>query len=393
MEYFYLMNEYDKVLKFGFEVTELGNHYEICDVYLPDQLPLWIRDSFGSEALFDWVERRVIPVNRHHMEAVLGAINLENKFDVLRYSHAMSLNDTFWIQEENENLNYYEINLYDNKFDEALGWIAFTGLPSDISRHLSTPELTTGGALPKYWQKISFDDIILCKGGTEGYSNAGYEPFGEIVAYLISKRIKINNIPVSFEFRNKKPVSVTKLFTSRKFGLLSANQYLIYNFPKYKYVSLERMLEAMEKDLPSVKPFYDMCFFDYLIENGDRHLNNWGFLVNNKTMRIDSFAPLWDNGASLMFDNSEMYHNEFDFASFSIRYDFVKTCEYKEEYISLCRRLVASVNSGELAAECSDMLKDYTPYRNRVQPALEFVKSRCEEYIKCAESGVLRLKK
>jgi hypothetical protein len=62
--------------------------------------------------------------------------------------------------------------------------------------------------LPKYWQRLSADNIILCKGGTEGYSNAGLEPFAEVIAYLIAMRIGVNAIPYHLERRNEKPVSM-----------------------------------------------------------------------------------------------------------------------------------------------------------------------------------------
>jgi len=31
--------------------------------------------------------------------------------------------------------------------------MAFTGIPSEVSKNLSTPELTTVGVLPKYWDR------------------------------------------------------------------------------------------------------------------------------------------------------------------------------------------------------------------------------------------------
>lgn len=42
-----------------------------------------------------------------------------------------------------------------------------------------------------------------------------------------------------------------------------------------------------------------MILFDALICNADRHFGNFGFLVDNKTMKIKGLAPIFDNGASL----------------------------------------------------------------------------------------------
>ncbi len=383
MKKYYLMNEYDKVLEFGHDFSLIGDVYEIYNIFDESQLPIDLRKKENLKyALLNWVNSRAIPVNRHHMEAILGAINLENRFDILYYSHGLSLNDTFWVQEITENLNFDHINLYDNPFDEALGWIAFTGLPSNISRHLSTPEITTEGMLPKFWQRVNTSNIILCKGGTEGFSNAGLEPYAEVIASIIAKHLEVNSISYHLEKRNKKYVSISKLFTTREFGLLTANKYFKFSYPNFNFISLEMALEKMRKDFKSIKPFYDMCFFDYIIENSDRHLNNWGFKISNKNQEIQDFSVLWDNGMSLDFEKPEDLRKRIDFASFNVKYDFVKTCEFKEDYLKKCSRLMRLINNGSLYKECFEAVKGFEIYEKRIYKTLEFLNLKCEKFIK-----------
>jgi len=376
------MNAHNRILTFEHEYTDIGDQYTNISVNQPLLLPMDLCQTEVTAArLGDWVERRVIPVNRHHMEAVLSAINLQNHFDVLCYSHGMSLNDTFWIQEESEGLDFDSINLYDNPFDQALGWIAFTGIPSDISRHLSTPETTTDGMLPKYWHRISTNDIVLCKGGTEGYSNAGLEPFAEVLAYLIAKRIGVNTIPYHLERRNDKPASVSRLFTTKETGLLTASRYLSYKEPGVRYISMQVALEHMRKDFGDLTAFYEMCFFDYIIENGDRHLNNWGFSINNAKQEIVGFAPLWDNGAALDYERGDEMHAQLRFASFNIRYDFLKTCPCRHKLNAMSLRLIAAIGDGSLGQECMDAVRGFERYEPRVKPTLAFVERRCRGFI------------
>ena len=383
MALYHLMNGGIRVMAFERQTTDVGNTYTIHSVDCPELLPPVFRraDNMGY-AMTDWVQRRTIPVNRHNMEAVLGAINMEDRFSILCYCHGLSLNDTYWVQSEDEKLRFDDINLYDNPFDEALGWIAFTGLPSNISRNLSSPEFTTEGMLPKYWQRVSAESIILCKGGTEGYSNAGLEPFAEVVAYLIAKRIGVNTIPYHLETRADKPVSISKLFTSKSTGLLTANNYLVEAFPGYNFISLDMALTRMKDDFDDLAPFYEMCFFDHIIENGDRHLNNWGFSVDNATRTITGFAPLWDNGAALYFERHEDMRARFNFASFDIRYDFLKTCPFRRELAAKARTLVAAIGDGSLTKECMEAVQGFERYEVRVEPALEFVEKRCQEFMK-----------
>ena len=47
--------------------------------------------------------------------------------------------------------------------------------------------------------------------------------------------------------------------------------------------------------------FADMLVFDCLIENTDRHLNNFGMLADSRTGEVKSMAPLFDHGFSLLF--------------------------------------------------------------------------------------------
>lgn len=232
MKDYLFLNGENVLFEFKHEYTLEGNRYELGDLYVAiELLPLEFQTyGYTNQSLASWIESRVAPVGRHHMEAILGAVNLKNKFDVLLYCHGLSLNDTYWVKEGDDLVTFQDINLYDNPFDEALGWIAFTGLPSNISRNLSTPEFTTEGALPKYWQKLSSSNIILTKGGTSGYANAGGEPYSEVIASIIAKKLNINAISYVIDKRNKKIVSISKLFTSKQFGLITMNEYLKYKF-------------------------------------------------------------------------------------------------------------------------------------------------------------------
>jgi len=385
MERFHLYNADSLIATFTHTLTELGEDSYDVNVIKPDELPIQLRKSCSNEHFDTWINRRSVPVNRHHMEAMLGALNLKTAFEIMRYSHALSLNDTFWIKEESENVTFAEINLYDNKFDEALGWIAFTGLPSDISRNLSTPELTTEGVLPKYWQRLSVDEIVLCKGGTSGYLNAGYEPYREVAAHIIAKHLGIEAIPYHLEKRNDKIVSVSKLFTSKETGLITGGSYIEYNALVAGPRRMGAFLEYANRDGIDLKGFYEMCFLDYIIENFDRHLNNWGFKVNNRTQKIVGFSPVWDNGMSLDFGKPKDLRARFDFSSFAVSYDFVKTCEYHTDFKKRVHKLLIKIKSNELYNDIHEATNDYYPSADLHKNTVQFVQERCLEFLKPKE--------
>jgi len=382
VERFQLLNGETLVVSFTHDRTLIGDTYTDIAVHEPSQLPIRLKNECSETTLRDWIERRSVPVNRHHMEAMLGALNLERPFDIMRYSHALSLNDTFWIKEERENVTFGEINLYENKFDEALGWIAFTGLPSDISRNLATPELTTAGMLPKFWQRLGFNDIVMVKGGTSEFSNAGFEPYREVAAHIIADRLDIKTIPYHLQRVSGKVASVSSLFTSKESGLMTGREYLDFKYPSINTRHLGDLFLAVKNENLDIKPFYEMCFLDYIIENFDRHLSNWGFMVDNRTQEIQGFAPIWDNGMSLEYDKPSDMREKFDFASFGIRYDFVKDCDYTHELQAKTNKLLVSIKSGELFNSICDSVKEYYPDKGVTQNTVSFVESRCLEFLK-----------
>ena len=383
MERFQLYNGDTLVLSFSHIRTLTGDVYSDIVVYKPEQLPIRLKKLCTGRALDNWINRRSIPVNRHHMEAILDAINLEHPFDIMRYSHALSLNDTFWMKEETEQVTFAEINLYDNRFDEALGWIAFTGLPSNISRNLSTPELTTEGVLPKFWQRLSFDDIILVKGGTSGASNAGFEPYREVAVHIVARLLGVHTIPYHLNMVKGKIASVSSLFTSKEIGLMTAHEYIDFKTDITGYRRLHDFIDYARDDNINLKQFYEMCFLDYITENNDRHLNNWGFSVDNQSQKIIGFAPIWDNGAALDYSRPPDFRARFDFSSFApTKYDFVKDCEYTKDFQSKTNKLLMSIKSGELFSQIYDATKEYYPDKELTQKTVAFVEERCMEFLK-----------
>lgn len=380
----YLLLNGDKVLfEFSYKFSNREHIYQLKKLYADlNLLPIEFRTyGYSEQTLAAWVGKRVAPISREHMEELVNAVNLQNKFDILLYCYGLSLNDTYWVKEKNDPITFQDVNLYDNPFDETIGQIAFTGIPTPISNKSLTPEFTTDGALPKYWQ----NGIYLTKGGTSGYANAGGEPYSEVIASLIAKKLNINAIPYTLEKRDGKPVSICKLFTSKQYGLLTMNKYLRYKFNGALTVSFADAKKAILEALPTLEPLYDMCFFDWLIKNDDRHLNNWGFLVNNETQQIESFSSIWDNGMSLLWSSMECdFPNAYDynnyFSSFNIPYDFVIECEYRQKYVVLCHHLLSYLNSIEAITDFSNVFGVDSRHNWKTPYIIEMLKRRCNQY-------------
>ena len=76
--------------------------------------------------------------------------------------------------------------------------------------------------------------------------------------------------------------SKCRLFTSDRYGYLPAS----------KLPDRDRILDDAR--------FLEMFLFDAVIFNVDRHLGNFGYIVDNDTNEIVDVAPIFDDGYGLM---------------------------------------------------------------------------------------------
>lgn len=162
--------------------------------------------------------------NRAYVDTLLSSMGLSinRPFDIIRVSSGLSLNDCYWLKSESNNNDFDSVNLYDNKFSRILGQIAFTGYGSGNASGLtSSPEFTTNGILPKCWRREK-GKILLYKGGTQGASNTGNEPYSEFYAYQIAKILGVDAIPYS--------ISKWKVYCVQPANCLQARMFHLYRW-------------------------------------------------------------------------------------------------------------------------------------------------------------------
>ena len=249
----------------------------------------------SEKGITSWIKHRSIPKNRAYVDNLLSSLGLSinRPLDIIRVSKGLSLNDCYWVKDENSQDTFDDVNLYENRFTRILGQIAFTGYgSSDVTGLTSSPEFTTNGMLPKCWRRVN-GKIILYKGGTMGASNTGNEPYSEFYAYQIAGILGINAIPYNLSKWKNTLCSTCELFTSKNISFVPVGRIV-------RSGGLQAVREYYEK-LGSTfeKAFNEMIFFDTLIFNTDRHFGNFGFLVDNVSNKIIAPAPLFDHGNSL----------------------------------------------------------------------------------------------
>ena len=242
--------------------------------------------------LEDWLVSRSAPVGRHFMRNLMDSIGLNINSPAyhrkaLEFSKGLSLNDVYWVVPDDFPGTWAEFNLYDNPFSEAMAEIAFTGHGKFDPRKASTsPEMTTNGMLPKCWVRED-DGIYLYKGGTGSagrYHHAveGLEPYSEFYAAQVAEALGFRHVKYELAKFKGRLCSKCKLFTSDRLGYLPASK-----LPDHDVI------------LGDVR-FRETFLFDAVIFNVDRHLGNFGYLVDNDANEIVDVAPIFDNGYGLM---------------------------------------------------------------------------------------------
>lgn len=282
-----LMNKDDRLLSFRTDAGVLGTTITETASY-SDKRP------HGWEGIEHWADARNYAKHKEHFRSMLKEWQLDTPDGFLQISHALSLNDTLWVKPESSPLKWADVSLYSNQFDDIAARTAFeTGLHG-LELSSTSPEFTSEGMYPKCWRK-ELDAIRLYKTGTTGFSNAGLEPYSEFMSAGVAGRMQgVHTVEYGLAKFKGRLCSTCRLFTDESTGFVPAHRLFPRNVPD----SMAHTLDFC-RELGFEQEFADMIVLDAVTFNQDRHLGNFGFLIDNDTFEIKSFAPLFDFNRSM----------------------------------------------------------------------------------------------
>ena len=294
----------------NFAVTELvfdettGSIIKSGTVYDKDRLPVGVVERNGKADRFslnEWWRNRSIPNTRQGIKEALYALKISNPQVLAVRSYGFSLSDAYWILPESSNINWYELNYYENLFSGDIGEVLFGQEKSTETFDFNSPDNTTDGYLKKRW-KIINGKRCLIKGGS---NLERQQPFNEVIASKIMDRLGIYHAPYNIIWEDDEPYSVCEDFVTRDTELISAWR-IVQTQKKDNSTSVYQHFVNCCKSLgaPDVVPALDrMLVLDYIIANEDRHLNYFGLLRNAETLEWLGFAPIYDSGSSLGYNS------------------------------------------------------------------------------------------
>ena len=213
----------------------------------------------------------------------LGRNDTKGIIDVCR---GLSLNDSYWVVPEEFDGRFSQYNLYENRFSEILALVAYTGAGGSRQAFTTSPELTTGGMLPKAWRYVEQEGICLYKGGTAGASNTGREPYCEYYASQIAETMGLN--AVYYDIENWKGITASKcaLFTDIDTAYVPIGRIV-------QTGGIAACLDWYDSQGPEFSDqIRSMLVFDALIYNEDRHLASFGITTAEKLLRLRPYLTM-----------------------------------------------------------------------------------------------------
>ena len=286
------------------EIDETGYIAKLRDVFDLRRLPVGIHVSktgVDRKALNDWWLGRSIPASRAGLLAALQSIGISSPTLLLEKCYGLSLSDQYWINPKDSDLAWEDVNFFQNDFSKDMGKILFGHEPGGHELiSLMSPDNTSDGWLRKKWI-IADGKRYLMKGGS-GYFQQ--EPFNEVIACAIMRRLGIHHVDYTLTVDDDKPYSLCETFVTPDTELIPAWRILQTRKQPNDRSAFHHLLACSEElGIPDIKnALHKMLVMDYIIANEDRHWNNFGFVRNANTLAWAGFAPVYDSGTSLWYD-------------------------------------------------------------------------------------------
>ena len=361
-----LMNKNTPILLLEYN-TKYNTIEKIYDIYNIEYAPLSVYNANKNISknlvaeVNKWFRNRGIPSWRKNIEKLLENLNVSTTEELLNKAYALSLSDQYWIKEQDSQIEWKDINFFENDF-KYKAYLDISLSNSSDKRlnqaELKSPNNTTDGMLQKGWI-IENGKRVLVKGI---YQPSREEPINEWLASEICRRLDFYHCDYSIDIINNRIVSKCESFVTSDEEIISA--YDIYNSEKKSnnITDLEHYINILEKhNVPDArKNVENMFVLDFIIMNMDRHMKNFGVIRNVNTLEWVRTTPIFDNGESMQCDKLT---SEINFTDGKGKF-FTNT---DKKYSEMLKKLktIRNVDIKKLDGIVTDyknVLKKYQPY-------------------------------
>jgi excisionase family DNA binding protein len=299
-----LMNRDREVLDFIYRfptqtVAEILEHKDIA--YAPlGALSAPGRPTAGR--LGEWIRHRQIPVERPHLREALRELRLGSSTELLFANLGLSLSDQYWFKPQGVELDWHELNFFQNGYQDRLGLLMLggKGRPRGKGEPAYSPSAGTPGQLTKWWEKRDDRDYLL-KGG-DIYDR---EPYNELLATRLYQALLADDdfVPYTLEQHDGHAYSCCPCFINERTELVTMSDVMTCHAPAHRKEDYRVYADACETlgvhDIRHKLACMIVC--DFLTANADRHDQNLGLIRDAQSLEWLGAAPLYDNGRAFYY--------------------------------------------------------------------------------------------
>ena len=288
------------------------NSVKVLRVY--NELPKYMADANN------WLFNRVQPISRASLVNMLKNCGINNieQYDYSMY--AISVTDTYWIKPFDKDLSWDDINPHKNSLSKLASKYILNGIYDDIDLKLPSPDYRLDGTAEKFLKHVN-GKLCLYKTNGETYGGefryAGIRPYCEYYANQVIKALEVPDIEyVKYRINAKrlneyevKPYVCCDSFTNDDTGFIPIENTI------FKDCDIKELLYRTNGQ--NRETLLNMVMIDAITVNIDRHTENYGFTVDNNTLKLKGIAPIFDMDCSLgaitpLYDTNENKQRAFE---------------------------------------------------------------------------------
>ena len=291
-----------------------------------NKCPLLIRRTHN---LSSFLSSRALDNSRINSRLLKRYLRIAHESDemVSLYAHGASITDNYWFKPLGSRLHFKDI-CFDRDYYAD---IVLKGKIDYFSKKLFlNPQLTLIGSFEKCWKLVNNEWWMYKKGNDKEY-------FSELFVEQLCNYFGFDSAHYEYD---------DGFIRSKNFALeynFEPMSSLMDNDDIYDHVF--NLIYKMNPNF--AKDYLKIIFMDTLVNNVDRHNENYGFLRNKKTGKIIKMAPNFDNNMALISRNS-LNGNASKDGFVSI---FIKFLQKNKEASSLMKEIDVKPLSKEVIAK------------------------------------------
>lgn len=262
-------------------------------VHSVEHCPLSCADSEGRVTLRSfgsWLDRRVVPANRIKNSDIVPVTG-ESAYGLMLRSFGCNLSDRYWLKPAGLDVSWKDVNFYDNDFEPDLGHLTLRNIPAKSS-YYAGPDSSSGGEEQKGW--------FVKDGKRLLYKNGEFSPYAEVIGSELCADLGCEHVQYQLDRIDGKNYSACECMLGDNEEIVPAYDIML-SLGAGRSSDLDRYkAELRRRGIRNVdRRFDDMIVTDFLLENTDRHWNNFGIIRDADTLKWIRCMPLFDFGKGL----------------------------------------------------------------------------------------------